>query len=172
MMPLGHIGIPLLLPIVNKDLDLDVRLLVIGAMLPDLIDKPLGHLIFPEDNGRIFAHTLLFSILLLMVGLRFRPFLSISIGTSFHHILDGIFLDPGTSLWPLLGPFGSYDFEVYQWLEAFVEPYVISEEIIGLLMIVILAWNWKLMAPGNFRYFLKTGKHPPLQKDIYKKDME
>ena len=41
---------------------LDIRLLLIGSLLPDIIDKPVGQLIFREtfSNGRIFSHTLLF----------------------------------------------------------------------------------------------------------------
>ena len=172
MMPLGHIGIPLLLPLLKRDMEIDVRLLMIGSILPDLIDKPMGHILFPQDNGRIFAHTLLFVIILSAVGLMYRPVLSLSLGATFHHILDGMFLDPRTSLWPLLGPFESYDFRVYQWIEAYRDPYVITEEIAGALLLIILILNWKLFIPSNLKSFLRRGFEPSLQKDIYKKDME
>ena len=36
---------------------LDYRLVLIGSMLPDLIDKPLGGVIPPLGNGRIYSHT-------------------------------------------------------------------------------------------------------------------
>ena len=40
-----------------------VPLAALGAILPDLVDKPLGHLLLQEtlDNGRIFGHSLLFT---------------------------------------------------------------------------------------------------------------
>jgi hypothetical protein len=41
-----------------------------GAVLPDLIDKPVGHILLAGslDSGRIFAHGLLFLGLLLAAG--------------------------------------------------------------------------------------------------------
>jgi hypothetical protein len=172
MMPLGHLGIPLLIPLVNKDLDLDIRLLMLGAFLPDIIDKPLGHLLLPENNGRIFAHTLAFSVLILIIGLKFRPFLSLSIGVTFHHILDGIFLDVETALWPLLGPFIRSDFEVYDWFEAFKDPFVIGEELIGLILMIYFFWSFGLFKKDRSLAFIKHGKINSLQNAIYKKDME
>lgn len=43
---------------------------VFGALLPDLVDKPLGLLILSESvgSGRIFLHTLLFLLVLLITG--------------------------------------------------------------------------------------------------------
>ena len=49
---------------------LDIRLLFIGSLLPDIIDKPLGMIILRDSlaNGRIFAHTLLFLVVLTICG--------------------------------------------------------------------------------------------------------
>ncbi len=85
-MPLGHLGIPLLMVFTRRDPDIDVRLLMLGSILPDLIDKPLGHLIFPEDNGRIFAHSLLFVILLVLIGIRSRKVMTVALGSALHHL--------------------------------------------------------------------------------------
>ena len=43
---------------------LDYRFLLIGSLLPDLIDKPIGGIFFYQtfQNGRIFAHTLCFTL--------------------------------------------------------------------------------------------------------------
>ena len=43
---------------------IDIRLLLVGSLLPDIIDKPIGQYFLVEtfSNGRIFSHTLLFSI--------------------------------------------------------------------------------------------------------------
>jgi membrane-bound metal-dependent hydrolase YbcI (DUF457 family) len=86
---------------------IDIRLLVIGALLPDIIDKPLGLLLF--DNGRIFSHTLFFWLLLTAVALyyylisrRSWPWL-LSFGTFCHLVLDQIWLIPKILAWPVFG---------------------------------------------------------------------
>lgn len=49
---------------------IDPRYLAIGALLPDLIDKPIGRVIFASTlaNGRIIGHTLLFTLLIALTG--------------------------------------------------------------------------------------------------------
>jgi hypothetical protein len=73
----GHIGVTLgvffglgiFLPRLKTIID--PKYLVIGALLPDLIDKPLGRVIFASTiaNGRIIGHTLLFALLIFLMGL-------------------------------------------------------------------------------------------------------
>jgi hypothetical protein len=172
MMPLGHIGIPLLFPILNRNLDMDIRFLIVGAMLSDIIDKPLGHLLLAENNGRIFAHTLLFLAVLTIAGMAFRPLHSLSVGVGMHLLVDGIFMEPRTALWPLLGPFESYDFEVYAWIEAFTEPYVILEEITGLVLVVIFVVGYRLYRLDMIKILIRKGKLSSLQNHLYKKDMK
>ena len=47
--------------------------LALGSMLPDIIDKPLGLVVFGSPNmGRTFAHTLLFLMLLFFLCVYFR----------------------------------------------------------------------------------------------------
>jgi len=90
---------------------LDYRFLLVGSLLPDLIDKPIGGIFFYQtfQNGRIFAHTLCFTILLALLGAcvyrRWRKswFLILSFGSAIHLILDGMWLEPRTLLWPLYG---------------------------------------------------------------------
>src|SRR5664280_2642155 len=68
------------------------KYLVIGALLPDLIDKPLGRVIFASTiaNGRIIGHTLLFSLLIFVIGLyvyekrRDIRIISLTTGSFFH----------------------------------------------------------------------------------------
>lgn len=89
----------------------DFRLALIGAILPDLIDKPLGHLLFREQiaNGRIYGHTLLFFLLLLIPGLWLFSkknkswLITLAFADLSHLILDEIWNAPFTLLWPLLG---------------------------------------------------------------------
>lgn len=85
----------------------------LGSILPDLIDKPLGHLLLAQSlgYGRIYAHTLLFFVLLLAAGIvlwnykRSVFFLGIATGVLSHQILDSLWMRPSTWFWPILGPF-------------------------------------------------------------------
>ena len=89
----------------------DIRVLLIGSLLPDIIDKPLGHLFFAQSlsNGRIYAHTILFLILISALGVylhrrsRRTWMLALSFGTAMHLILDQMWRNPHTLLWPLQG---------------------------------------------------------------------
>lgn len=113
----GHIGITLgifyllsrLFP--EKDIPINFKWIAFGALLPDFIDKPLGRIILAETigSGRIFAHTLIFAILLgLAAYYIFRqkgwkaPL--IIAGASFCHLLeDQMWNSPTSFLWPFLG---------------------------------------------------------------------
>jgi len=91
-------------------LKVDYRFVLLGALLPDMIDKPLGHLIFPQvlAGGRTFAHTLLFLLLVTLAGIIIYRIkaqqwgLCLAFGVLMHCILDSMWLDPVTLFWPLL----------------------------------------------------------------------
>ena len=122
----GHIGVTLgiffglaiLVP--RLRILIDPTFVVIGALLPDLIDKPLGRIIFASTfaNGRIIGHTLLFSLILSMIGLYLYDkrmdvrVLSMATGSFFHLIEDEMWNTPDTLFWPIFGlrfPRGSSD---------------------------------------------------------------
>ncbi len=85
----------------------------LGAILPDLVDKPLGYIILADSvgYGRIYTHTLLFLVLALGVGLlvfwRFRSpiVLAGATGVASHQALDTMWLYPANWLYPFLGSF-------------------------------------------------------------------
>ena len=88
----------------------DYRLIAVGAMLPDLIDKPLMLLPLPEvlDVSRTFGHSLLLPLLLLVLWwagpVRMqRATLTLGLASLLHLVLDGVLSTPQTLLWPLLG---------------------------------------------------------------------
>lgn len=113
----GHIGITLgifyslnrLLP--KKNIPIDFKWIAFGALLPDFIDKPLGRIILAETigSGRIFAHTLLFGVLLGLVAAyafyqKGWKIPLIVTGASFCHLLeDQMWNSPEVLFWPLLG---------------------------------------------------------------------
>lgn len=135
MLLFGHLGvtlgiffvlgvfIPRLRTIINP------RYLVIGAILPDLIDKPIGEVIFAStfSSGRIVGHTLLFSLLLFLIGLymyerrRDIRVLSLASGSFLHLFEDRMVSDPQTFLWPLFGWSFPRDSRDYVGLEHIIE---------------------------------------------------
>jgi len=90
----------------------DYRVIFIGSLLPDIIDKPLGFWLLPElvnHTTRGLAHGLAFPLGLLFLGLLFpqvNRFISIqllALSCAGHIILDQMWLSPAVFLWPLYG---------------------------------------------------------------------
>ncbi len=123
MLIFGHIGITLgiflmlgfLMPDIRSRIDL--RYIAFGSLLPDIIDKPIGRVLFAESiaNGRIIAHTLIFAILLLLIGYYFYKsredprFAMISVASFCHLLEDQMWTEPDTFYWPLFGWHFPYD---------------------------------------------------------------
>jgi inner membrane protein len=147
---------------------LDIRLLLIGSLLPDIIDKPVGQYFFREtfSNGRIFSHTLLFLILMTAVGFYLYKrrhqvwLLTLAAGTFVHLILDKMWLAPRTLFWPLLGT--AFD-RIYlaDWVSNILRalmtnPEVFVPEAVGL---VILLWfGLSLVFRKKVGAFIKCGE--------------
>jgi inner membrane protein len=126
---------------------LDIRFLLAGSILPDIIDKPVGWLFLKDlfSSGRIFSHTLLFLVLLAVIGAVLYKtkhqvwMLSLAVGTAFHLLLDGMWAIPGTLFWPLLGLHFSSRV-VHGWLGwmfdvVFSNPAIYFAELIGLVLV-------------------------------------
>lgn len=127
---------------------IDIRLLLLGAVLPDIIDKPVGQLFFREtfNNGRIFSHTLLFPTILAAIGFyiyhsRGKSWLLVIAGGTFMHlILDQMWIVPETLFWPLFGT----DFpkeDIAGWItnilnDLIKNPAVFIPELIGAIILV------------------------------------
>ncbi|NLZ30421.1 MAG: metal-dependent hydrolase [Methanomicrobiales archaeon] len=93
----------------------------LGGILPDLIDKPVGHILLAGslNSGRIVAHGLLFLILLSIAGIalwRWRgsfALLAVAAGVASHQILDTMWASPVAWYFPLLGPYVPGEFTNY-----------------------------------------------------------
>jgi hypothetical protein len=145
---------------VFRDPAFDYRLLVVGALLPDVLDAPFG--------GARWAHTLLFSVVLLVVVMLATPLgrpgrrqlrrrlLAIPIGTFLHLVLDGVWGTKEVFWWPAFGagalagrPLPSFDRSV---------ALVVVQELVGLALLV---WWWRrfrLAEPARRATFLRTGR--------------
>ncbi len=146
---------------------IDIRLLLFGSLLPDIIDKPLGHIILRDslNNGRIYCHTLLFAIIVSLFAFYLWKqkskfwLLPVALGVIMHFILDEMWLMPHTLLWPLYGwafPEGEWDSYWSDMLGDLVShPRIYITEIIGGL---ILTWAALIIfLKEHVRGFLKSG---------------
>ncbi len=147
---------------------IDTRLLLIGSLLPDIIDKPLGQFFFRDifSNGRIFSHTLLFLLLIALIGIYlYRSlgktwFLTLGFGTFTHLICDQMWLTPRTLLWPLYG-FAFEKLDLTAWTQnifyaLYTDPAVYVPELLG---IMILVWfGLVLVRTRKLRCFVKSGR--------------
>ncbi len=146
----------------------DIRLVLIGSLLPDIIDKPVGQVFFREtfNNGRIFSHTLLFLLALTLSGAylyrrrRSSWLLALSFGTLVHLLSDRMWESPRTLLRPIYGlTFGRAD--LGDWLggllrDLVTRPAVYLPELLG---VAVLAWFVVILARrGRLGTFLRNGR--------------
>jgi membrane-bound metal-dependent hydrolase YbcI (DUF457 family) len=144
---------------------LDYRFLLLGSILPDIIDKSLG--ITYLGNGRSFCHTLFFTVLMLVVGIwlyRIRKspgLLCIALGCVAHVLLDAMWLNQRTFFWPLFGwGFQHTDFNFVPWMERLfnsllTKPSEYIPEAIGFISLVFFYFS--LVRTGKISRLIKSG---------------
>jgi hypothetical protein len=131
------------------------RAFFVGALLPDLIDKPLFYIPFwltgqPGAGGflsgtHLFAHTGLFLLALAVAALvtRSARARAVAIGVATHFILDfvGLSMDLQMLLWPAFGwRFPVYPFaNLGQHLGTILSPITLAGELLGG---AILLWDY------------------------------
>jgi len=129
MILFGHIGISVLL---GSFLSLSLLVVLMGAMMPDIIDKAL-YFLGLTNTGRFIGHTLFLGIVItLIVHVIFRKKL-LSISISFGYMLH--LLEDATKFVPWFYPFVNYDFSAYSIGPVFT-PFNIASEVIGIIMFI------------------------------------
>jgi hypothetical protein len=153
MFVFGHLGIGhrMLGPWRHR---LDRWPLVVGMLLPDLIDKPLYYARLSEflSSTRTFGHTGLLCLALLAAGFTFRrsSLTALGLGMATHHgldlALDQLMGGPTSSMWiawtwPLHGLrfADSYIPSLAVHVERLLNAPVVVAEIVGL---ALLAWDY------------------------------
>ena len=159
MFALGHLGLGKKIaarPYRRFSL-VEKRAFFLGALLPDLIDKPLFYIPFWLTGRRggaagilsgthLFAHTSLFLLALVIAALITRSPLvrAVAIGVATHLVLDcvGLSMGLGTLLWPLFGwHFPAYPFKnLGQHLTTILNPVTLAGEVVGA---AILWWDYR-----------------------------
>jgi hypothetical protein len=161
----GHLGIGLKLASPWRK-GLSRRLILLGTILPDLIDKPLyyGLSWYTGKSGadlgiiagtRSFGHTavVLLAMTFTSFVFRIRSLAAVSIGVATHLLLDNLgdrFVSGHdftlrALLWPCLGwQFPAYPFSgMHQHVGRISEPYFLMTEIAGFLFLCWEYWKYR-----------------------------
>lgn len=123
---------------------------VVGAFLPDIIDKLIGQILFYDyfHNNRIFAHTFFFLVVLAIItaymyskGHKWAPILAAA--AAVHLMLDSMWSHLHTLLWPMYG-LSFEKMDLSNWANENINallhnPNVYLPEIIGLVIFLIIA---------------------------------
>lgn len=149
---------------------IDYRVVLLGAIISDVIDKPIGRIFLQEDfdNGRLYAHTLLVAtavllgIQLTLRGATARRWFILPICMLIHQVLDAMWNEPITWFWPLFGSKFPSDPQPNYWLDVLTRPFdhplELGKELVGLFLLVYLARAYKLQDPQLRRRFLRKGE--------------
>jgi hypothetical protein len=134
-----------------RDPKVDVRFLLLGALLPDLVDLPVGTLFFADvfSTGELWFHSLVvptvYMALVLALtrrGRRRRAWMALGVGWLFHLLLDAMWVSQEVFLWPFFGweiPQGESPFWPLAWERALSDPWRWIREVAGLAYLV---WLW------------------------------
>lgn len=146
---------------------IDYRWILIGAVLPDVIDGLLSMLVYTGDSGRGVAHSIAavvvvaVGVLLLTRGTTRLSLFGLAVGWLLHLVADGMWRSPETFLWPAFGPsFSETPVEPYAW-DLFVRPLdhlsTWGAEALGLAALVYLGAAFELHEPERRARFLRDG---------------
>jgi inner membrane protein len=175
---LWHLGGTVLIArYVFRDGAMDLRWLMVGALLPDIIDKPIASILFHDYFGthRVFGHTLVFPVVGLIAvmvatrrgGAARKAAIAVVLGVFVHLVLDAVWLSPDGFLWPFVGwefpTVAGSDFPTLV-RSMVANPLVWAGEAAGAAYLGLLWWR-HLRAPGALRRFVGDGRIPLAHQD-------
>ena len=151
-----------------RDPMMDLRFLALGAILPDLVDLPIGIAMWDSyQNVRLGAHSMLFAASLLVAvlvvtrrGVWRKRLILLAVGAFLHLALDAMWQTPETLWWPFLGDgLASTGFATYgEYLGDLVSnPVMWLGEIAGAAYLVFLFTKSGLSDPQTRATFVRTG---------------
>ena len=166
-----HLGSTLFLFLwIFKDRTADLRYLLIGSLIPDLIDKFL-YLLAVTDSSRTYGHTLLLAVLSLFFVMltthrknsNRKSYLLVPIALLFHLLLDEMWIFKETLFWPLFnGQFSQHTSTASSLLELFIisinKKEVLIKEFIGIVCL-FFALNKDSNFKSNSLRIIRTGKY-------------
>lgn len=148
----------------NKDNFIDYRIVALGSILPDIIDKPLVQIVYGLKNheGHLIAHSFIFSTLLIALGViilfknKNKNVLLLGICSLIHQLFDKAILLPNIFLLPNVNSNNiiflrrlefvhNITLPIYtrfpylrDTITYFEKPYVFISEVIGFIIILYL----------------------------------
>lgn len=155
---------------VFRDPGMDLRFVAVGAVLPAVVDVPLGSLVAGYDTHRLYGHTLLAAVGLLfgvMIATRRgasarKRGIGLAIGVFTHLILD-VPLENETLWWPFLGTtFPASEHPPLADLigHSLSDPIVLLQELIGVAYLIGLVRKTGLGEASERRRWAITGTLP------------
>ena len=172
MLPLAHIGFTAAaVKLTEKGLRLrnvDYRLVIVASLLPDLVDKPLSHLLVGSYTyeSRAFGHSLAFLgcfcliMLIHYLWTRKSTLFPVCLGILLHDVFDEMWLQPGVLYWPLYGwTFPRSAENVWQSMIQIWDYRIHALDLYDNLGVLILLWFFmRLALNGRLTGFIKQGK--------------
>lgn len=156
---------------VFRDPDADLRWLLAGSLGPDLVDMPVGTLIWAErfSSGQLFGHSLTVAAVIGVAALVItrrrsvcrRGLMVMMVGWLVHLMADGIWLEPRVFWWPFWGwSFPSHELPFWSqaWARALSDPWRWVSEIIGLGYLWAVVHRNGLGSADGLRRFLSAGR--------------
>lgn len=166
---------------INDDF-IDYRMVMIGSLLPDIIDKPLVQIIYGLRNheGHLIAHSFIFSGLLILIGMILlymkenKSVITIGISCLIHQLLDKLMLVPNIFFLPRVNSSNFVALKKLTFIHNimrpvymrfpylrdtvlyFERPYVFISEVIG--FIIVICFIYKLFANKSIHKFIKNGR--------------
>jgi membrane-bound metal-dependent hydrolase YbcI (DUF457 family) len=152
-----------------RDERMDLRMLMLGAMLPNLVDTPVGLIVYASlQSVRLVTHSLLLAAVLMTVVLlstrRGRPrkhWMPLAIGVLIHLLLDAMWSDAETLWWPFLG----WDFTAAgpatagEYVASILQDWRMwALELAGLTYLVVLGRRARVTTPAARQLFRTTGR--------------
>lgn len=151
-----------------RDDAMDLRFLALGAVLPDLIDTPIGIVGWSSLGAvRLASHGILFGALVMVAVLIFtrrgpvrKRWMLLSTGVLLHLLLDAMWNLPDTLWWPFLGSeFSATGFSTYGSYvqDLLTNPVMWAGEALGLIYLIALATRARLVDPAARLTLWRTG---------------
>jgi hypothetical protein len=170
---LWHVGaIVFLFRWIFRDPKVDVRFLIFGAVLADLIDMPTGTVLLADRyaTGELWAHSLLIPTIYMGVvllatrrGRQRRAFMAVGVAWLFHLLIDGMWTEPEVFFWPFFGwelPAGEAPYWPLAWERAMNDPWRWILDGIGAVYLIWLWFAQGLNVADRRRATLATGRLP------------
>lgn len=150
-----------------RDPKVDMRFLLLGAVLPDLID--LGTVtVLGGPTGELWAHSLLAPsavaiavVALTRRGRRRRAWMALVVAWLFHLLIDRMWLDASVFLWPWFGvglEVGGGSFWPGAWRRALSDPWRWLLEVGGLTYLTWIFAAHGLRSAAAWRELARTGR--------------